>query len=103
MRINFNTERWSRYLQRIGRNPEADWRLLFSCFIVLATLLLAFSGVMLYRINVGEIFLAEKKDSGTLRTIDRDKLKELTQKFKLSDRQFEALKAEKPGLVDPGV
>ncbi len=99
----FHIENIKRYIASIGRNPEIDWRVLFVLFVAGSLLLLAFNGVMLYRINAGEIFLAEKKDSQAVRTIDRAKLKVLTEKFKLSDRRFEALKADRLVVVDPGV
>ncbi|MEK9132060.1 MAG: hypothetical protein AAB447_04095 [Patescibacteria group bacterium] len=103
MEIKLHTEGLNRYIGKLGKNPEADWKLLFVCFIALAVSLLAFSGVMLYRINAGEIFLAEKKDTQELRTIDRERLKELISAFKLSDRQYQLLKADRPVLVDPGL
>jgi hypothetical protein len=103
MRINFHIDGVKRYVHKLGKNPEADWKLLFGLFVTLAVLLLAFSGFILYQIYQGEIFLAEKHDPRTLRTIDRNKLKELIGQFKLSDGHFEELKADKPVLVDPGL
>ena len=92
-----------RYIKLLGKNPEGDWKILFSIFGGFTFLLCAFSGFMLYQINAGEIFLAEKKDYQALRTIDRTKLKMLMDQFGASDRRFEMLKAEKPVLVDPGL
>lgn len=103
MNTHFYVTEFKRYLASLGRNPELDWRVLFILFIVLSFCVLAFNGVMLYRINAGEIFLAEKKDSQAVRTIDRAKLKALTDQFNASDRRFEDLKVRKPALVDPGL
>lgn len=103
MNTYFHITELKRRLATLGRNPELDWRVLFVLFVVVSFCLLAFNGVMLYRINAGEIFLAEKKDSQAVRTIDRAKLKALTDRFTASDRRFAELKARKPALVDPGL
>ncbi|MEN9614367.1 MAG: hypothetical protein RLZZ347_674 [Candidatus Parcubacteria bacterium] len=103
MQLQFHYDGVKRYVQKLGKNPAADWQLLFGLFVLFLLAILAFSGFILYQINEGDIFLAEKKDSQTIRTIDRDALKMLVGQFKLSDRRFEELKADKPGLVDPGI
>ncbi|MFA6536463.1 MAG: hypothetical protein WC250_00430 [Candidatus Paceibacterota bacterium] len=85
------------------RDPNRAWEIIFGSFLVVALLLLAFSGYLFVKINRGEIFTVSKPATENLGTIDREKVK---QALDAMDRKALKLKEIKNGgtiYVDPSL
>jgi len=80
-----------------------DWVILVSAFSLIT---LVFAGIGLYlflKINNEEIFLLEKQNIQTQKTIDQVKLKEVIVHHEEKEKQFQELFSERPRVVDPAL
>lgn len=86
---------------QFGRNAHADWKVLFISCVVLNLVAIGVSVFMYGKINKGEIFLVDKKDHVSVRTVDKFELERAVSFFANKQERFEALKRQPPPAVDP--
>src|SRR3989344_6935788 len=82
-----------------GRDPRRDWRLLFSAFLLLNFLSVVFSIYIYARINDGEIFLVEKKETAPVATLDRAQLEKTLALF--AEREERRKEFIRKGISSP--
>ncbi len=87
---------------QFGRDPRSDWRWGFIAFLVLNLLLIVLSVMMYRRVNVGDIFLVDKKESVSLGTLNRFELEKTVSFFEEKEKQFQSLQNRPLSLLDPG-
>ena len=86
-----------------GRNARSDWQVVCFAFLLLNFISIAVSVFMYLKINKGEIFLADKRESPSLGTIDRSLLQKTVAFFEDKKASFETFKQQSLPTVDPFV
>ena len=84
-----------------GRNARKDWEIACFGFLILILLAIGMSVFVYGEINKGELFLVDKKEKVSLRTLDRPDLERTVSYFTSKEEKFEALKRRPLSTVDP--
>lgn len=87
---------------QFGRDARRDWQAVFITFLVLNLAALAFNLFVYTQIDQGEIFLVDKREPVTLRTLNRFDLEKTVAFFEEKQRRFDALKNRPFSIPDPG-
>lgn len=77
------------------------WRVIFITFIMVIIFIIGISVYIFFRINNGEIFLAENDENVQIETINRVLLEETIEAFEMKKLEFERLKNNKPNIKNP--
>ena len=88
---------------QFGRDARSDWQIV--CFIFLF-LNIAFIGmsVFVYRqINKGELFLVDKKEAVSVRSLDRYELERTVRYFEEKQSRFDLIQQKPFSTADPFV
>lgn len=86
-----------------GRSPEDDWKIIFSITTILVFCSIALSAFIFMKIDKGEIFLVEKTDENTEKSLDFEKLKQAVSYYENKALEFERIKNSQPTGVDPSL
>lgn len=83
------------------RSVHFHWKLMFSSFLALNTLIIFSSLYLFLGINKGDIFLVEQNQEIRVETIDRNILQEIVASFEIKKALFESRKLSPPDIPDP--
>ena len=89
--------------QRSLIHPARDWKIILFIFSITNIIIAIFSAYLFLQINKGEIFLVEPTQTTIADTIDREALTETLLLFEKKTLNLEALKRNRPTLVDPSL
>lgn len=81
-------------------NPHRDWNIILTFFTLLVFAVMAFSLSMYLRINSGSFFITAGEVESSVETIDRAKLKKVTEYYEAKNELFQEAKTKKPNVVD---
>jgi hypothetical protein len=70
-------------------NPRRDWKILLIIFTVVV-FVSAVYGIRVFMQIDNDTFLPENKKTRQPKTIDRDRLQEIVERFEAKDRRFES-------------
>lgn len=84
-------------------DPKHVWRGIIYVFVVVNIGIIAFSGYLFFHINEGDIFKIEDDITVTIDTIDRTLMREILESFDATEIEFEALKKNRPSVIDPSL
>lgn len=84
-------------------NPSRDWNIILTFFTLLVFVAMAFSLYMYLRINSGSFFITAGEAESSVETIDRAKLKKVTEYYEAKNKLFQEAKTKKPNAVDPSL
>lgn len=90
-------------LFKLGASPEADWKIIFVSTIVLIVSVVALSVFMFIKIDKGEIFVVQRLAGQGQEALNISILKETVSYYQKKAREFEKIKNEKVGAVDPSL
>lgn len=77
------------------------WKIILITFIVFTALIVGISGYIFFRINSGELFLVENKETVQIDTINRALLEDTIEAFEMKKIEFERLKNNKIQIKNP--
>ena len=86
---------------QFGRDARKDWQIVCLVFLLLDLLAIGISVLMYQRINEGEIFLVDKKEPVSLRTLNTFELEQTVAFFDEKQARFEALTKKPLVTNDP--
>lgn len=86
-----------------GVSPNADWKVLFSLFVLLFILISGVSFYMFVKIDKGEIFVVEKQSAVGSRILDTNLLKQTIEYYRERSTRLEEIKANKDATLDPSL
>lgn len=84
-------------------NPRRDWNIILAFFTLLVFAAMAFSLSMYLRINSGSFFITAGEVESSVETIDRSKLKKVTEYYEAKRKLFEESKVKKSEVIDPSI
>jgi len=99
-KLYLNANRW---LLGFGTSPEADWKIIFFSALILVVVAIALSAFIFIKINKGEIFVVEKPDGQSERTLDLTLLRKTVSYYQGKARVFESVKNKVVPSVDPSL
>lgn len=77
------------------------WKIILITFVVFTALIVGISGYIFFRINSGELFLVENKETVQIDTINRALLEDTIEAFEMKKLEFERLKNNKIQIKNP--
>ncbi len=84
-----------------GGDPRTDWQIVFCVFTLINIALLCINVYIYQKIDQGDIFLVDKKESVSGRTLDRFGLERTITYFEGKQERFDALLRRGPSTADP--
>lgn len=84
-----------------GTGPEADWKIIFISFAILAVVVIAFSIFMFREIGRGDIFVTEAPGAQEEQILDTSLLKETVLYYQNKALELKKLKSSTPSDTDP--
>ncbi len=91
----------SRVVQ-FGRDAQSDWKIIIVSFFALTVILVVISVFVYRRVDVGDIFLVDRKEPMTSDTLNRFELEKTVAFFEAKLQRFEKLRDNPLSLQDPG-
>lgn len=88
---------------QFGRDARADWQVVVYVFLVLNVFSIGMSVFIYQHIDTGEIFLVDKKEPVSIRTVNRFELEQTVRFFEEKQARFDALKRWEFSTADPYV
>lgn len=88
---------------QFGRDARADWQVVCFVFLFFNFVAIGMSVFVYQQITKGELFLVDKKEHVSLRTVDRFELERTVSFFSEKKQRFEALKEHPLSTADPFV
>ena len=88
---------------RFGQDAHTDWEIVFFAFLALNLFAIGVSVFMYGKINKGELFLVDKKETVSVKTLNRLELEKTVSFFADKQGRFDALKRKPPLTSDPFV
>ena len=87
--------------EKLETAPYRDWVIMISIF-VLVNLISAAVGLYLFvKINSGEIFFVEQRETQPSRTIDKNELKQVIETYEAKREALQDLFLKRPSVIDP--
>ena len=86
-----------------GTSPEADWKIIFTSTLILTVLAVGLSVYIFLKIDKGEIFVVEKQDEQSEKTLDVSLLQETVSYYKNKEIEFNRIKNLVAPSVDPSL
>ena len=86
---------------QFGRDARADWRVICFTFIFLNLVSIGVSVFVYGKINKGEIFLVDKSEQVSVKTLGRFELEQTVHYFNEKQDRFDALLQRGLPTVDP--
>ncbi|MFZ2048866.1 MAG: hypothetical protein WAV25_01025 [Minisyncoccia bacterium] len=86
-----------------GVSPNADWKVLFTVFLILTVSVFALGVYMFIAIANGDIFLVEKPATTTERSLDSEKIKKTVLYYETRAKKLEEIKSSNNRIVDPSL
>ncbi|MBI5816955.1 MAG: hypothetical protein HZB09_00855 [Candidatus Yonathbacteria bacterium] len=83
--------------------PHRDWRILVIAFAVFVIGVGVASFYIFVQIDRDEIFVAKEGEKASTKTFNTQKLKDTIKAFEQRKTVLEALRAERPHIIDPSI
>ncbi len=88
---------------RLGKSPEADWKIIFLSTASLVLAVVALSAFMFVKVSKGEIFTLETETPAEERTLSTSRLERAAEYYSLKASEFERLISAPASSVDPSL
>ena len=108
MAFSFSTKKFTKLIPKrhpgfYAVNPQRDWKRIVVGFLAIVLISLAIHGYIFWKINKGEIFLANGVNEENVQTIDRTKLKQLMDYYDSREARLAGLHASTTPMRDPSL
>ena len=88
---------------QFGRNARSDWQVVCFIFLFLNVVSIGVSVFVYRQINKGELFLVDKKETVSVRSLDRFELERTVAYFEEKQSRFDLIQQKPFSTVDPFV
>ncbi len=89
--------------RREGFNPQRDWKIIFSVFILLFIISIAFNGFLFLQLRDGKIFKSGVDIPEYEKLIDEERLDETLEYFDGRQERFNAIRRSGVSSFDPSL
>jgi hypothetical protein len=85
------------------RDVRGDWKKILLSFVAVSFFLAGLSGYLFYKINNGDIFMVEKRESHTVEVIDKKALDAVVGYFEEKKSAIDSINQNETFFADPSI